>query len=89
MKDPKEKDFQEREFFNTFEWTYTIEHPKTSDETAVVIFADTYDESVKKLKDLGLPYDLKKWHLESCINFEPNLNSYIYTEVKEDEKDNS
>lgn len=28
MEDPKEKDFQEREFFNTFEWTYTIEHPK-------------------------------------------------------------
>lgn len=82
MEDPKEKDFQEREFFNTFEWTYTIEHPKTSEETAVIIFADTFKESLEKLKGLELPYDIKKWHLESCINFEPNLNSYIYTNIK-------
>lgn len=72
----------EKQFFDTYNWIYVTKHPTTEEETQIEIFADTYPESVDKLKKLKLPYKLSDYHLESVQNFEPNINNIIYLDDK-------
>lgn len=79
----------EREFYDTYNWLYIVEHPTTSEITEIEIFADTYPESVDKLKKLKLPYKLSDYHLQSVQNFEPNVHQNIFIDGNSLSNDNS
>ena len=74
-------------FCNTYSWTYILEDHEDSEKSLqVVLYADNKKESLKKLKLLGLGFDVQEFRLSYIEEFEPyNEIEINLEESKEDE----